>query len=1015
MNFSFVAQAEKLHDEAMELADVGRVDAAIPLAERALSMLESALGAEHPDVAGSLSSVAGLHRTRGDLDKAEPLYLRALTILENALGPESPVVATLLNNLALLYELKGDGDKAKPLVERAVAILEKASRPELPGGAGDPASALEEARQLDDMVARLYGERKYDEAIPLAERELALLESALGPEHTDVAQLLNGLAMLWYWKGDNPKAAALHQRALTLRERALGPHHPYVAQSLNSLAMLHEQKGDYARSEPLHERALAIVEKAFGPEHPDVATVLGDLARLHYLKGDYVRAEPLWQRALAIREKAWGPEHPDVAESLNNLAELYRTKGDHARAEPLYQRALALLENTLGPEHPLVAKSLSNLALLNVRKGDYDKAEPMYQRVIVLLENALGSQHPDDLANAHHNLAMLHYRKGDYAKAEPPLLRAIATLENTRGADHPRVATWRNNLAALFLAAGETTEAMRQMERAAAIQDRNAAVLLMTGSDEQKRAYMDTLRGCTHQVISLHVQFASDAQEATRLALTTILNRKGRVLDAMTDSFAALRRRLTVADQERLDRLRCVITEYSAFMWRGPGDTLHRDHRATLARLDEERQNLEADISRRAVERQGELLPVTIEQVQAEIPEGAVLVDMVCYRPFDPQTDLWGKPRYVAYVLHRQGEIAWVDLGEAEPIDWAVVELASTLGNPAAAPRPPAREFDVSSTPIADHRAPARELDRMLLQPIRRLLGPTRRILLSPDGLLNLVPFGALVDEEGRYLVERYQFNYLASGRDLLRLAKQAAWRQGPVVVAAPDYGKSTDAAGETGFQPLHFAEREGRALARKIPGATLLAGTTATKTAITRLAGPKLLHIATHGFFLPPPPDDVDAAVRGTTHPKSFIDNPLLRSGIALACANRRHGDQNDGILTALEVSQLDLMGTKLVVLSACETGVGTISSGDGVYGLRRALVMAGAETQVMSLWRVDDAATCELMEAYYEKLLAGVGRVEALRQSQIEMLERPDRAHPFYWASFIASGNDAPLDVTP
>lgn len=280
---------------------------------------------------------------------------------------------------------------------------------------------------------------------------------------------------------------------------------------------------------------------------------------------------------------------------------------------------------------------------------------------------------------------------------------------------------------------------------------------------------------------------------------------------------------------------------------------------------------------------------------------------------------------------------------------------------------------------------------------------------MSPDFALNLVPFAALVDEEGRYLVERCALTYLASGRDLLRLTTRVPPRRGPVVVAAPDYeavlpssvpshgGSRSEPAAGIGairFEPLRFAAEEGRAIARKLPGSELLTGADATESAVKRLAAPSLLHIATHGFFLPGRPE-----------------SSLLRSGIALAGANRRHGHQDDGVLTALEVSQLDLTGTRLVVLSACLTGVGEVTSGDGVYGLRRALVMAGAETQVMSLWGVDDAATCDLMEAYYEKLLAEEGRGEALRRAQLEMLIRRPRAHPYYWASFIVSGNDAPL----
>jgi hypothetical protein len=223
-------------------------------------------------------------------------------------------------------------------------------------------------------------------------------------------------------------------------------------------------------------------------------------------------------------------------------------------------------------------------------------------------------------------------------------------------------------------------------------------------------------------------------------------------------------------------------------------------------------------------------------------------------------------------------------------------------------------------------------------------------------------------------------------------------------------------------FSPLRFAAEEGRAVAHKLPGAVLLTGSAATEDAVKALGGPLLLHIATHGFFLPdlpalhaPASMDPDArreGLGGWEPPPRRVENPLVRAGLALAGANNHRHGHEDGVLTALELSQVDLMGTKLVVLSACQTGVGAYRFGDGVYGLRRAVAMAGAEAQVMSLWSVDDAATSELMQSYYDHLLAGGGRSEALRQAQLAMLNRPDRAHPYYWASFIVSGNPAALD---
>jgi CHAT domain-containing protein len=388
--------------------------------------------------------------------------------------------------------------------------------------------------------------------------------------------------------------------------------------------------------------------------------------------------------------------------------------------------------------------------------------------------------------------------------------------------------------------------------------------------------------------------------------------------------------------------------------------------------------------------------------VQAAVPEGATLVEFSRYRRMGRAVPKDEQARYAAYVLGRTGEPAWTDLGPAPAIDEAVKSLREGLGDAAR------RDGDEL----------ARALDERVMRPLRAALAPgVRQLLLSPDGALNLVPFGALRDETGAYLVERYEISYLTSGRDLLRLREHAGSTRGALIVADPDFQAPTAGAGPAdpertravnlanpSFLPLPGTEEEARILGRLIPGSTVLTGERATKAALEEAASPWLLHVATHGFF-----------IEDATAPESeaaLIENPLLRSGLALAGANRRE-EGRDGLLTALEAAGLDLWGTQLVVLSACDTGVGDVTVGEGIYGLRRALVLAGSETQVLSLWDVNDLATRELMADYYRGLLAGKGRAEALRAVQLKMLASARRKHPAYWAGFIVSGAWGPLEA--
>src|SRR5205085_6052251 len=322
----------------------------------------------------------------------------------------------------------------------------------------------------------------------------------------------------------------------------------------------------------------------------------------------------------------------------------------------------------------------------------------------------------------------------------------------------------------------------------------------------------------------------------------------------------------------------------------------------------------------------------------------------------------------------------------------------------------------------SDVQQRARAVDEKVLQPVRALLGETKQLLVSPDGELNLIPFAALVDEHGHYLLERYSFTYLTSGRDLLRLEARRESKGGPVVVADPAFGApalvaassragTKSSAGENShprvdysqvfFGPLPGVTEEVRALKELLPQASFLTKEQATKAALKKLKGPSILHIATHGFFLQDEPttDNAVAQARDATRLSKLVGHvadPLLRSGLALAGANKSGNGNTDGILTALEAAGLNLWGTKLVVLSACDTGVGEVKNGDGVYGLRRALVLAGAESQVMSLWAVSDRSTRDLIVGYYKALLQGAGRGAALRQVQLQMLKDKAHRHP-------------------
>lgn len=924
--------------------------------------------------------------------------------------------------------------------ERVIALMSKGFGPEHP----NLATLL---GQLGDVYYKLG---LYARAEPHYRRALAIREKAFGPDDLLVAQSANDLGMLYAAKGDFDAAEPLLRRTLAIEEKQLGPEHANVASALNNLGELYRYRADYAQAESLYLRALSIDEKALGPEDPALAPTLTNLGAVYYFKGDYARAEPLFLRGLAIVEKAEGADSPSLVVSLNNLASLYHSKGDAKRAEETYLRALSIEEKAYGPDRPEVAMMLNNLGELYRETERYELAAPMYERALAIREKTLGPDHPDT-AEVLDNLSLLLQARGDYVRAEALRQRALAIVEKVYGPQHPLVAGTLINFAALYTLKGDTARAVEFNERAAEINEHNLALVLSTGSEQQKQLYLDTLAGDTFGAVSLHVRNAPDDPRAARLALTTILRRKGRSLDAMADEVGALRRRAAPQDRALLDQLAAARSNLAALELSPDAAALSPGERqSSEARLSSEVERLEAEVSRLSAEFRAASRPVTYDAVRAAIPSDAALVEIFSYRPFDPKKELekFGAARYVAYVVRPDSASPrWADLGDAAETDADVTRLRAALKNPER----------------ADVKELARRLDERVMRPVRKLLGDTHRVFLSPDGALNLVPFAALVDESGKYIVETYSITYLTSGRDLLRLQVKAEPGGGtPVVFADPAFDlaaespaskTSTGEAGQRGVDParglrssdlsqaiwprLKGTAGEAEALRATLDGAQVLTGALASEAALKQVRRPRLLHVATHGFFLPDQPESSVEGARGiklggaasapSPANRTTRENPLLRSGLVLAGVNRKQsGEGEDGVLTALEAAGLDLWGTRLVVLSACETGLGDVRNGEGVYGLRRALVLAGSETQVMSLWQVSDAGTRELMTAYYRLLQTGASRTEALRQVQLSMLRGEDlsagvgerglsiggdssktrMSHPYFWAAFIPSG---------
>ncbi|MEC4807250.1 MAG: CHAT domain-containing tetratricopeptide repeat protein [Jaaginema sp. PMC 1079.18] len=965
-----IETVQDLNQQVLDLIQEGQYPTALPLAEQALEMGEKIWAEDSVELTPLLHNLGEIYQHTGDYKAAEALYQRALAIREAAYGTNHEDVGTSLNRLGVLYMEMGQFSEAEALFKRALQIYEQ----------------------------------------------------VLGTDDPKVAVTLTNLGQLYQETGDYEAAEASLQRAIALEEASYGTEDARIAGSLTVLAFLYMETGRYSQAEPLLQRVIGLQESRWGRDHPWVAQSLNGLAWLYFETGNYEAAEPLLTRSLQIYEASLGENHPFLATNLNNLASLKVKLADYAGAVPLFERSLRIYEEQLGAEHPLVALNLHNLAETYRNLEQYEQAETLLKRAIALREKLLSPNHPD-LALSLNNLAEVYRSMGNFSEAEPYLRQSLAIYRRTLGPDHPDIATTLNNLAWLSQATGNIPDAYSFLQQSTEIEENNLDLFLTVSSEGQKQAYMSSFANITNRIVSLHLQDAPDNPEVAQLALTTILRRKGRILDTLTDSRQRLRQNLTPEDRILLDRETEMRSQLAQLIFNPPKDAENQaPYQAQVAQLKADIDQLEGQLARRSSEFRRRTEPVTITAVQQLIPAQTALVEVILYRPVNAQTNTWGEERYAAYILQATGKPQWVDLGEAAEIN----QIAQNLQ------RLTARQGNLERL-----QAQARQLDELILRPIRAKLSNVDHLLLSPDGQLNLLSWATLIDENQQYAIENYRLTYLSTGRDLLGLETVAAARQNPVILANPDY----DAPGETVeiasglrgenqrsvdlqqlyFSPLPGTAQEADAIAPLLPNATILTQSQATENALKQVTAPEILHIATHGFFL-----DVNL-VAPTANPfasrgslgvyaldnRALVatrsekqENPLLRSGLALAGFNVRSSEGEDGVLTALEAANLDLNGTQLVVLSACETGVGEIANGEGVYGLRRAFAIAGAQSQLISLWQVSDQGTKDLMVDYYQRLTQGTGRSEALRQVQIAMLQNAEYQHPFFWGAFIPSG---------
>ncbi len=924
-----------------------------------LAHYEIKFGEQSVEYANAQLFLGNLYYNQGNLALAEEQWQSSLAIFEQVLGSEHAQTATLLNNLAMLFGRQGKFRQSLEYHQRALGIREKVLGP----------VHAETGASLNNLATLYESQGMYEQALPLYQRAVDVWKKVYGEEHLQTAIGMSNYATVLRRQGAYQEALPLYEKAVGIIEESLGPDHPHTGTSLSNLATLLDAQGKFDQGLPLHQRALSIWEAAYGPDHPQTAAGLNHLGTHYYFVGASAEAQPLLERSLAIRQKVYGALHPETATSRNNLANLYLETEDYEKALPLLKQALEAMESTYGPEHPEAAAIQNNIASVFEDLKDFDEAGRRYQRAVEIWENSFGVDNPKAIAGIS-NLAKFHLAHRKHDAALPLFQRALGGTLRLLDRELPTM-----------------TEAGR------------LRLLKFTADPEpllQCAAGMDDA-----PLKDIYSQFQQWKGKATRLQAASV--QMGQT-----------------ADSAKVKNLKADIQSVAATL-SGlvllPLANQADDHEASIAELRQHRLRLEGELNR-ALGLDLVLAAPSIGDVQRSLSPDSVLLDFYV-----------GDFVY-AWVLKQSGDPQLIALGKSDALQQAqaaYLKVHAVRGG---------RSLSANTS-----KDPAADLYAKLWHPVQDAVGDAKTILLCPDGMLCELPFGILKQSDGTFLLEKHRFVYLSDPTQPVASTASAANDEGSLlVVGGVNYfrrddvgvanasGPSTRSRVGDSWSSLPATRDEVQSLRdlheyvlEWTSPLTVVEGKAATEERIrAALPGQRYVHIATHGYF---EPDHLPSLLLDAQEEQSQTQLgqqkravgmlPGLLSGLVFAGVNGEFDpSRDDGYLSAEEIQHLDLSACDLVVLSACETALGSARAGEGLMSLRRAFSVAGADTVVSSLWKVDDQATAQLMKDFYANLWEkGMSRGQALHEAKLRMLRRNRIDHNgdaklSTWGAFVLSG---------
>ena len=997
--------AKSLSNLALYSSKLGNYSEAIRLGTEAMEIYKSILGTEHPDYAILLNNLASYNSKLGNYAESIRLGNEAKEICKREHGTEHPDYAMFLTNLATYNSDIGNYMEAIRLETEAMEILKRAFGPEHP----------DYATSLDNLAGYNSDIGNYMEAIRLGTEAMEIRKKILGDEHPDYATSLNNLATYNSDMGNYTETIRLGTEAMEIQKRVLGPEHPDYAVSLNNLATYNSDMGNYTEAIRLETEALEIRKRVFGTKHPDYAKSLSNLASYNLRLGNYSESIRLETEAMEIRKKVLGVEHPDYAQSLNSLATYNSDIGNHTEAIRLGTEAMEIKKRALGSEHPDYATSLNNLAGYNANLGNYYEARMFETEALEIQKRVFGAQHPY-YATSLSNLAKYNSHYGYLSDAISLETEAMEIRKRVFGTDHPNYMLSLSNLASYYYILNNYEKAYYYLTQ----QIEHSHIFILKNLGELSSNYQKTLWTTQfayeylYTLPNLAFKYTNN-ESISELYNNTCLFAKGILLNTGIEMRKHI---LESNDSSLINKYKTLSTDINIY-----NKLIEKPIKERYMNTDSlnsviQKQEMELVRESRAYGDYTRNLTINWKDVQRKLEKGDIAIEFLDYPLVGTN-----KTMYVALTLKKDYDNPhMVTLFEADQLH--------------AIPK----NVYYTQTDISD----------LIWKPLEEELRGVRNIYFAPSGELHRIGIEYLPISNTKNISDVYALHRLSSTRQLAVIQDETEGKDN-ILYGGLDYDEKSKAISSdsiltkeyvlrsafsrvnvdslslrSSFDYLEGTKKETDMIAEDMKHYRVpyiyYSGIDGTEESFKQLDGtkPKLMHIATHGFFLTEKEakkskfarSEIELMIEGGQKGgRPVEDKPMNRSGLLFSgCNHAIHHEQipdgeEDGILTAQEISMLDLRGLDLVVLSACQTGLGDIISGEGVFGLQRGFKKAGAKTILMSLDKVDDEATRILMVEFYRNLMSGKTKYQSLKDAQqyLRQVDNGKYDDPKYWASFI------------